>query len=66
MRIILGRTVEKGRKPARKPILLWNVSLRNQAIAIDRAVPEFSDEATNANPPQIPRSQMVEFLASVG
>jgi hypothetical protein len=65
MLIILGRTCGKGKEAARKPILLWNVSLRNQAIAIDRAVPEFrrSHERESA---QIPRSQMVEFLTSVG
>ena len=47
-----GKDCGKGKESARKAILLWNVSLGNQAIAIVRAVPEFSDEATNANPPR--------------
>jgi hypothetical protein len=65
MRIILGRTCGKGKEAARKAILPWKVSLRNQAIAIDRAVPEFrrSHERESA---EIPRFQMVEFLASGG
>src|SRR5580704_552805 len=60
-----GKDCGKGKETARKPILLWNVSLRNQAIAIDRAVPEFR-RSLERESAQIPRSQMVEFLTSVG
>jgi hypothetical protein len=50
-RIILGRTVEKGRMPLEEQFYS-GMSVYDQAIAIDRAVPEFSDQATKANPPR--------------
>ena len=52
MRIILGRTVEKGRNPLEDQFYLGMSVYEIRRSPIERAVPEFSDQATNANPPR--------------